>query len=383
MESFGSTGLDAFLGKGIMLVLSFFVVRSHNIRIKDLFPIQIILLLLIWAILQIIKYQAFSPYVLMRFMNLYFAVLLMKTYGEKLPYAIVDIVTKLSIISLVGWFFLLVARPVLEYISEMSFIPPHGTIKGNLFLIYGLSSDERNCGFAWEPGRYACILVTAIFFDLLIRGFRLKRDKNVIILLLALASTMSTTGVIVLLFVMLLYIYNKKPKYIIGMLPFYIVGFVFVMNQDFMYDKILNLMLTEDHNIEWENAMSYYATLGDDYILVPQRFDGLLYEFLNIVNDPLIGNATDTYSYLYSLFGIKFSLSNGVLRVFANMGIFIGLLYYRELYKASKLMSEEYNYKGALGFFIFFVLINFSYSWCFEPLYLAFVFKPYINKIKV
>lgn len=155
------------------------------------------------------------------------------------------------------------------------------------------------------------------------------------------------------------------------MLPIFIIGFFCLIQLDFMGEKIQSLWLTEEHAIEWERQLNYYIT--QDNVVVPQRFDGLFYEFLNILHDPLIGNASDETSYLTSLFGIKFSLSNGCLRIFANMGIVMGILYYILLYKSSVHFSRIYQFKGKLAWFFLFLLINISYSWIFEPVFLAII----------
>lgn len=161
------------------------------------------------------------------------------------------------------------------------------------------------------------------------------------------------------------------------LLPIAIFLIIYLLSLEFMSDKIKSLWFSDQRTYEWETALDYYRQ--QDGYLVPQRFEGMMYEVMNIMHDPILGNATSPDSYLYSLFQIHFSLSNGFLRIFANMGLFIGILYYILLYKASKGLAFLFKYKGSLAFMLVFILINISYSWIFEPLFLAMLIIGYYN----
>lgn len=376
-------GIEALIGKAIMVLLSVLLISKKNIPIKKCFDSKIVIVLIIFGILQYIKYRTLSPYVLVRLFNLYFACLIIRVYNKKLIYLFETIVSKLALIGLILWFFLILMPPVMEFLLDLSPIKGAGLVDGGSWLVFGRGHQYeiviRNIGFAWEPGRFGSILVVAVFFNLIINKFKIKNNRHFWILTLAVLSTQSTTSYLGYIFCLVFMLYNKKSKYFIYLLPVAILATVGLMSLDFMGSKLNDLSIfNEEHQDEWNQQIDFYAS--QERTIVPQRFDALLMEGMNILHDPLIGNATDPSGYLYSIFGLQLSLSNGVLRIFANMGIFIGILYYILWVKSSIWMSRCYCYKGTLAFFVVLFMINVSYSWIFEPIFLAFVLYPYIVK---
>ncbi len=387
LEQFGlsvDAGIEAIIGKVLMIILSILLLNEHNISISRCFHSKLITVILLWGILQIIKYKQFSTYPFIRIFNLYFALVLIYCYREKLIYFLEDIISKLALLDFILWVIMLIMPDLMDFIMSLSPIENHALADGNSWLVFAQASQyeivRRNIGFAWEPGRFGSILTITLFFNLIIYKFKIRGNSHFWYLTLAILSTQSTTSYLVFISVMIIYLYNKKRKIVVAMFPILLVVVFVLMRFDFMAAKLHSLSIfNEDHNEAWESAVDFFSTSDD--IVVPQRFDGLLLEGLNILHDPLLGNATDTYSYLYSLFGVKFSLSNGILRIFANMGIFMGVLFYLLCIQSSYWMSKTFKYKGTLAFFLLFLLINFSYSWIFEPLFMAFIIYPFvINK---
>lgn len=389
LENFGisvDAGNEALIGKSIMFIYSIVILNRHRINILSCLNRNIVFILALWGVLQFLKYEMFSTYPIVRLMNLYFASVLILSYGKKLVYILENVIVLLAKIDLFLWIIMLLIPGIVEYLLNLSPIKGWGLVEGNSWVVFanGFQYEvvKRNIGFAWEPGRFGSILSIAVFFNLIVYKFKIKGNKNFWILSLAVLSTQSTTSYMVYICIMAIYLYNLRSRYLLFATPIVLVFILILMNLDFMSEKMLNLsVFNSNHMIEWQETMDYYATL--DKQLVPQRFDALLLEGLNILHDPLIGNATDQYSYLYKLFGVNFSLSNGILRIFANMGIFVGIAYYILCFKASKWMSIEYEYKGIWAFFILFALINISYSWIFEPIFLFFLLYPYIMKVQL
>lgn len=375
LEAFGGSDIITLFGKTCMLFYAIYLFHKHRYRFQTSIPWNIVLILFAWAILQVIKYHTVSAYFPIRLMNILFAVVIIKVYGTKSIYLFEYVVSKLSVISLFGWGLVLVLPDLMLELSKLSPIESYGLVKNGSFFIFGISDSyeivRRNLGFAWEPGRFGSILSIGLFFNLIVYDFKLKKNRHFWYIVLAILSSQSTTAYIGLIFVLSFYVYNKKRKFLYKTLPIFIIGFLCLIQLDFMGEKIQSSWLTEEHAIEWNRQLNYYIT--QDNVVAPQRFDGLFYEFLNILHDPLIGNASDETSYLTSLFGIKFSLSNGCLRIFANMGIVMGILYYILLYKSSVHFSKIYQFKGKLAWFFLFILINISYSWIFEPVFLAII----------
>ena len=268
-----------------------------------------------------------------------------------------------------------------DFLMSLSPIENKALATGNSWVVFAQARQyellRRNVGFAWEPGRFGTILAVAVFFNLIAYKFKIRGNYHLGILTLAILSSQSTTAYIIYIIILFVLLYNKRRSVFFQIFPMIILAIIFLMRFDFMYEKIYDLsVFNKDHIESWNNAIDYYSRV--DRIIVPQRFDGLKLEALNILHDPFIGNATDIYGYLYSVFYVKFSLSNGALRIFANMGIIIGLLYYYLVYKSSIWMSKQYKYQGSLWFLIIFIMINVSYSWIFEPVFLSFVLYPFL-----
>ena len=377
LEALGGTDLVSVTGKLFMVVFGIYVFYKHNYKFSSAMPWAVVFILAIWALLQFLKYQTLSVYPMVRFMNLFFAVIIIKVYGLKIVYLFENVVGKLALISLIGWGLTLLIPNVMLELASLSPFEPYGLVQNGSFFVFGISDSievlRRNLGFAWEPGRFGSILSVGLFFNLIANDFRIRRNKNFWYIVGAILSTQSTTAYVTLMLVIAFYLYNKRRSMFIKLMPLVAVLFVLIIQVDFVGDKIQSLWLTDEHSYDWQKQLDYFYT--QDIVVVPQRFDGLFYELLNILHDPVIGNASDEEAYLYSLFGIRFSLSNGCLRIFANMGIFIGFLYYVYLYRSSKLLSVIFKYRGKIFWLVLFVMINISYSWVFEPVFLPLYYK--------
>lgn len=389
LENFGfgrGMGYASLVGKTAVFVLSLFLLHKHNIHLSQCFDNVIVFVILLFAILQYMKYGFLSTYSIVRLMNLYFASVLIFVYRNKFIYILEDVIYKLAFFDLVFWVLLVISPSLVEFLMGLSPILGSGLVEGNSWVVFAMGWQYevfiRNIGFAWEPGRFGSIVVIGIFANIIVNNFRIKGNKHLSILILTLLSSQSTTSYMGFVFTIIVYIYNIRRKYFIYALPVGIIAIIILMNLDFMADKIQELSIfNQDHSDKFEASLDYYATTDQ---FVPQRFDALLLEGLNILHDPLIGNASDPSGYLYSVFNVNFSLSNGLLRIFANMGLAIGIMYYYLVYKASKWMSKEYNYNGWWAFMGLFMIINVSYSWIFEPVLLTFVLYPYIiNKYSI
>lgn len=390
LESFasGSEGfLPILIGKSFMILYAIIILQKRKISLKKIFPPILILSLIFFGILQYLKYKIISPFVVMRFMNIFFTSVIILVYKKNLFPYLDRILTILSKISIFGWILVLIARPLVALIAELSPIESAGLVDGNSFVVFGMSDSIRNIGFAWEAGRFGSIMATGILINLIINQFKIRNNNHLAWQIAALLSSMSTTAFLAFIFIIFAYLYNKNSSsyFLIG--PIVLIGIFALMQLDFMYDKIKDLWISKERMNQVSSVMAYYASIDSGY--VPQRFEGAFFELQNIIHDPILGNAYNPQGYLYHLYGVRLTLSNGFLRIFANFGVLLGVVYYYYIFKGSKYLSEIYNYKGKWMFALFFIVINVSYSWIFEPLYLAFFWGPLylnnkekINKIK-
>lgn len=118
----------------------------------------------------------------------------------------------------------------------------------------------RNCGFAWEPGAYSCILVFLLCYHLVVRNFRI--DKYSIVFIIALITTKSTSGFFALFLILIsLYLYRSKiqlnPFYLFGVIGVIAFAINFYNTSEFMKVKIDRYIEEQDHVVELEEGMGY------------------------------------------------------------------------------------------------------------------------------
>lgn len=341
----------------------------------------------IYSLLVCFKYKSIyiSP---ARFYDIFFAFMLINIYKDKLFHIFEKVCLHLSIISLFIYLFALIIPGFIQLFKAISFpTAPGGTCYATL-IFTGISRISeagilpiRNLGFAWEPGRFSAIIIIAIYFNLIRTHFRLRNNTNLLILIITLISAQSTTGYMALfLCCFSIYLYNQRKKYflfaIITGFSICLCLFIFV---PFLKDKILLLANIEEQIKSSLNLYNWYLT-SNNGAFVPQRFEALFYSILDFINDPLLGHGKDmTYSYTstHIFQDLSVSLSNSTIQIFAENGIFIGLLFYYILYKTSKAICYKYRYKGTWFYFILFIVISISYQFHQEPLIIAFIFYSY------
>lgn len=376
------TSLNADFGGilAVALVLILGVLCRVGFKSKNLFII--LGLLSVWTILQSIKWQQIL-FPASLFWDVIAGYIICKAYRgsifryyEKCMYALCVIALILWLTSMIIPYF-----PVFLKIMSPNWI--HGLIESNI-LIFGLQSPgwdaalffRRNVGFAWEPGRFACFIIIAIFINLALNKFKIRNNYHLLIFLLTLLSTQSTTGYAVLIVILLIYYYNVRRRYFFRVALFAIPAIVFLFSLPFMTNKMNYLMIGKEHNEEFEKSAHYKVSQGRTF--VPQRFDGLLWETYNFIHEPLLGYGKDTVrSFTGKTFNNQVVLYNGTIQIFAMFGIFWGLMIYYLYFRGSVYFSKIFRLKGSLAFFIIFFLINVSYPFHTEPIFIAMFWQPF------
>lgn len=181
--------------------------------------------------------------VTMRIIMPYFIVKIIGTQfmGKLIRYAYV-----LSIFGLILFSIQLVIPRLFYALSPyLNFMTQDEQVEGGgwYIFIYMFSSwgNTRNCGFAWEPGAYSCILVYLLAFQLVNEKFKI--DKYSTVFTISLLTTLSTSGYLALFLVIIsFFLYKKKlhvnPLYLIGIMAFFVFSFNFYQTSEFMKKKI-------------------------------------------------------------------------------------------------------------------------------------------------
>lgn len=354
---------------------------KYKVNLLDKKFILINSILLLWNIIQIFytKHYKISPF---PFIEIFITYIIIKIYSNDIFYRFEKVCVGLSKISIIGWILCLISHDTMLKIANL--IGSAGARISQSIYIFSVPIGKdntgfilRNCGFSWEPGRFSCILIIALFINIARNNLNIK-DKNFIILSFALISAQSTTGYIVFIIMLATYyIWNKKvnPIYI----GIFLVAISSVATLPFMKEKLTNLY-SNSLNIEQQVYDLIYLTKqkANEEYYVPQRFDGFMFQLINLRHTPLlIGEGRDfTQFYLNKEMGFQIVASEGILAIIIQYGIIMALGAYYLVFRSSRILCPQ----CPLLFFLIFIMINFSYSLWEPPLIMAIWMYDYFNK---
>ncbi len=114
----------------------------------------------------------------------------------------------------------------------------HGNWYGFIY-VFSNWQPYRNCGFMWEPGAFAGMLILLMAYRLAITNFKI--DKYIYVYFIALLTTLSTAGYLAFSMILVAFfiINGRKYAYIIILLPVIIYGgYELFMSSDFLHGKI-------------------------------------------------------------------------------------------------------------------------------------------------
>lgn len=282
-----------------------------------------------------------------------------------------NIIAKLSLFSVIMWFITIVIGP--ENMAILSFTEPSApdTAIGS-FILFDIPSIEndngtgmlRNCGFAWEPGLFSCILCIGIAFNLILH--RGQFNHNMLFLILGLLSSVSTTGYVTA-FVIFTYYYTSSVKNMFKILVLAIfipIAIYSYTNFEFIGEKIV---LNSDEDEYITNDMSHFSykeDQGETY--TPQRFECIQLQALNFIDSPIFGYGHVSNSFVHKRISSMISLSTGILTDFAKFGFILGFLFtltycYSFYYICRRAKCPRFL------LLIVYLLISFSYSFIMVP----------------
>ena len=128
--------------------------------------------------------------------------------------------------------------------------------KSLLFYNIWLTETTRNCGPFWEPSIFAAYLTFALQIRLFWLGNEKKRNIDCLIYILAMISTLSTGGYILLIITALMYSWRDNRNSVL--LKFFtLLGTVTVA---IMGDSIMEWLLAINYNVF--SKIAYFSTMG-------------------------------------------------------------------------------------------------------------------------
>ncbi|MCK5136200.1 MAG: hypothetical protein KAR19_10480 [Bacteroidales bacterium] len=249
-------------------------------------------------------------------------------------------------------------------------IPESHKSKTLVFFTYLFGQDSpgvipRNCGAFWEPGMFAVFLNLALLMNLYIEKRAILSKKN-LVFIIALITTLSTTGYIVLFLILLsrLSFQNSILKFLIS-LPIIVVfiyfAYLYIWNLDFIGGKV-------NSNIE---ARHYNRS---------SRFGAAVYHFERLSEFPLAGVVLKYGNEEQNVYYTERETTpNGLSLVFLIYGIPIGIYYFVLFYFGiSKwlIYIDQKDIKVHVLFFIVSLLLAFSQDITGRLFYIMILFFP-------
>ncbi len=243
---------------------------------------------------------------------------------------------------------------------------------GWYIFIYMFSSwaPYRNCGFAWEPGGYSCIITILLAINLVKRNFKL--DKISLVFLLSIITTLSTSGYLALFLLFIAYVIANKnviinPFYLISLIVTIIFAIHFYQTSDFLGDKIDTYV---------ENAdVEYNHFTGIVRINRIEEFNRALDQSWNW---PL-GNGVFLSEYRLNKYGTGTG-SNSFASILTQWGWLGLILFFYSLFMFFYFFTKNYVISLIIPFSITFVLFSNPFSMRYIVFALFFYYFIHINK---
>ena len=375
--SFGQNPLGAFIPVVLCAILA---IQSRLVFEKKYFILLFGLACYFIAIS--IKYKEIHPSFFLTYVYYFsMAYVLIKTLGMRFFRIFERVSFYMAVIALGFWTlqFILRGDTLFNLISRLPGMSTFSKVTADGFniILYSIQPAEssllynysipRNCGYAWEPGAFAVYICLAIFVNLfMIRPGKPVRTR-LWILILTLVTTQSTTGYLIFLVLIAIYLLRKRLSIIILVLPFTVVAMVYVASLPFMSKKVISLI--DDTKGINQLLEDYY---GSETPASPQRFTSFLIAFVDFKANPVLGIGVQSNEAWTFKAGSNISPISGIGNLLAQFGI-VGFLFFIILsVRSSVFFSRYYRYNNILLLFFIIAFISISYSILFHPLITSF-----------
>lgn len=344
----------------ILETSSEFYVALHIIFFQFLFLVRrrkydkfFIYLILIWFFINVVAdiFNVFSVLSLNTFIGsvsrLYLTYLILKVVG----FNFIDIfynITFIFVCLALCLYPILLFKPDLFVNLPDFFTQEEQKLAGGRYFIFYMFSGWagiRNCGFMWEPGAYALMLIFLLSYRFLYNGIKL--DRHIIILFVSLLTTMSTSGYIAVFFIIIYYAINNKFLFknkfgffigLIFFLFFFYFSYYLFFSLDFMSDKVQTYI--DSGAVVYQSEVlgtSYFRTSRYGY-------------FLHVIDKVLIwplGYGVLTPDYDIERWNCKITGPNSLATLLQQWGVFMFIFFLKQM-----LCFWNLNKKNARNFLL-------------------------------
>ena len=383
------------------ILLTIVLITRKRIRWNNIGLLALLLVLLIWSVLILVKYQAFGStedlsYIFFLFYAVIIAFIHVKVYGKQLLPIYEHIMVWICGISLVFWLL-----NVIFYRSLSPSFFPETTSGYNVLYLYNWIIPEkafsdvfaimlRNSGCSWEAGRFAIMVNLALYSNLLRNGIKFRNNYSVWILLAALFSTQSTTGFISGLVLYTVFTFSRiNFKSIMILICLLIPLWFGISRLDFMQKKISEQLDFENSISEMYDSFSYtqFNLADNEYAGSLGRFESFYFDIQNMLHDPVLGYSRNRmHSSFYSNISSNFFLTGGLAKIFAQYGILLALILFSILGFSSAQLADDFHSTQKVALFLIILISAVSYEiWCvpiFTAVWLYGLFNKKIAKIR-
>ncbi len=239
--------------------------------------------------------------------------LMVSFLGDKFRMAYFRVCACMCAISLCFW--------VIHLYIPFSFGFDVGSSKSLVVWAYRLGNHVRNQGMFWEPGAFqGYIMIVPILFIDSLKELWIFEKKRCIIIITALASTMSTTGYVVFMFLVAMYLLKGIKSFLskLFLISIFGVGIFYGINEfDFLGEKIMG---------QYENSIDLDMNKSGD---MQSRMGTQVIDQKIIEKHPIIGNSFDMETKYGIYSSVMKNSGNGLTGLIVTVGIpfFLFFLY--------------------------------------------------------
>ena len=261
---------------------------------------------------------------------------------EKSLNAFCNIITVLAAFSLIVYIISLIAP------SFISLFPRLPNRYSNPVYNLGLAvmpmevTVVRNFGMTWEPGAFALLLCLAIFGQIV--GYKTLSKPKIVINVLALITTLSTMGIVVLVIIILITRFRtsavSNSRSALLLLFLFVVAIIFLMSSSTtqFYEAVFG-------------KLSGLSVEGENVETTQSRINAVIYPGAAFLSSPLIGVGYDAFRYINDNLCDNVA-TNTIVNWFAIGGIILGLpctyFYLKLILKAASYLDLNTIFKIAL-----------------------------------
>jgi hypothetical protein len=242
----------------------------------------------------------------------------------------------LFVLSVISLFVLLIANLTPSLLAPFPETVNFGGVSFKNLLVCAVFTETnflRNISIFREPG----VFVIYLLFGIIIEFFynKILNKKYLIVFLIAVISTVSTSGIGILLLLLVGYMFkvNKFKIYLF-------VSTVLILS-------IISLIALPDFSFLLFSKMD---TDSSDYVSTLARLSSFSVPFYIFLNNPVTGVGLSNFVTLYSIYSVELfgvfidpesASTNTIINTFAIFGFFYGGLILLSFFKISKRLSKS------------------------------------------